>query len=399
MPLPLPAGLFRILEIDAVMPDGLIVRQNSESEAPLEFDLTPLKDSLGKEETTLYLTVPERTGLSSPVTGEWPRYASIEGPEVVDDNSPDNVIRIPRLLPKISLMAGEAPPPRYESLPLARVTYRDEAFFLTPYVPPCFSVARHSLLGERCTGLAVAMREKSSYLAEKWQNQVGTEMLRETTELLRPLAESLPLLEALASTGKTHPYDLYLTLCGLAGRLATLRLNQVIPSFPPYHHNDILKTIDPLLDWIERITTSIERSYAIIPFLKNDRLFYYKLPYNWTDNTLLAGFRAPSTMAANEMAEWVQECVIASESHIETARMRRVTGAARESIQAEELNDLMPGNGLQLYRIQLDPHYIKTGEKLMIFHAADHPDKRPSGIVLYRKGPVSLEDEPERQEG
>jgi type VI secretion system protein ImpJ len=254
-------------------------------------------------------------------------------------------------------------------------------------------------LGERCATLIMRMREKASYLAKKWQTQIGMELMRETGDLLRPLAESLPLLEALMGTGKSHPYDLYITLCTVAGRLASLRLSQTVPAFPSYRHNDILKTIEPLLDWIDRITSSIEQTYIIIPFVQKDRLFYHKLPRKWTDTYLLVGIRIPPTMDGNEMGEWVHECVIASESHLESARLRRVTGAAREALKEDELAEIMPGSGLQLYRIQMDPHYITPGENVMIFHAADQPDKRPSGIVLYTKGPHSIESEPTEQEG
>ena len=398
-PIVLGVGMFRLLEIDAVMPDGLIIYRHSDSDFPLELDLTPLKEDLSKGEMTVYLAVPERTTSSSPVIGEWPRYISVESEEILDENTPDNVIRIPRLLPKITLLIGSIPPARYEYIPLARVLYQDEAYILTPFIPPCFFVHQSSPLGDRCASLAMKMREKSSYLAEKFQKQAGSEFLRETTELLRPLAESLPLLEAIVTTGKTHPYDLYLTLNAIAGRLATIRLNQLVPSFPAYHHNDILNTFNPLLDWMDRIINSIERTYMIIPFIQNDRLFYHELPATWAEEKLLIGIRAPSTMEASEMAEWVRECVIASESHLESARLRRVTGAAREAIEGDELEDLMPGSGLQLYRVQMDSHAIKPGEKLMIFHAADQADKRPCAIVLYVKDPHSFENEQTEQEG
>jgi len=397
-PIVLNRGTVRLLEIDAVMPDGLIIYRHSDLEAPLELDLTPLKETLSKEEITVYLVVPERTMTSSSVIGDWPRFTSVDGEEVIDDNTPDNVIRIPRLLPKLALLAGPIPPARYEYIPFARLVYQDEAYILTPYIPPCFTIHPDSHLHNRCANLTMKIREKSSYLAEKWQNQIGTDLLRETSELSRPLVECLPILEAIVGTGKTHPYDLYLTLCMVAGRFATLRLNQVMPTFPPYQHNDILKSLSPILDWLDRIISSIERTYTIIPFLQNDRLFYYKLARGWAEEDLLIGVRIPPTMDASEMAEWVRECVISSESHLESARLRRVTGAAREAVDLEEMSDLMPGSGLQLYRVHMDPHYILPGENLMIFHAADQPDKRPSGIVLYVKGPHPQEDEPTEQE-
>jgi type VI secretion system protein ImpJ len=398
-PVVLSAGIVRILEIDAVMPDGLIIHRSDDSDPPLELDLTPLQSDLSKDVMTIYLVVPERTANGSTVSGDWPRYVSADGAEIIDENTPDNVIRIPRLLPKMSIMAGVVPPSRYEYIPIARMTYRDEAYILTPFVPPCFMIHQDSQLGDRLANLALKMREKASYLAEKWQAQIGSELLRETGELLRPLAESLPLLEAIVGTGKTHPYDLYLTLCTIAGRLATLRYSQIIPPFPAYHHNDILSTFDPLLDWIDRITTSIEQTYVIINFTQNDRLFYLKLPRSWPNESLLIGVRIPPSMDASEMADWVRESVICSESHLESARMRRVTGAAREIVEGDELSDLMPGSGLQLYRVKVDPHYIQPGENVMIFHAADQPHKRPSGIVLYVKGPISLENVPTEQRG
>lgn len=398
-PVVLGAGIIRVLEVDAVMPDGLIVNKFGDAEPPLELDVTPHKDELSKQEMTIYLVVPERNAANSSVIGEWPRYTSADGEEIIDENTPDNVVRIPRLLPKIGLIASIVPPPRYEHIPIARIIYQDEAYILTPYMAPCFFVHKDSPLGERCATLALKMREKASYLAEKWQAQIGSELSNETAELLRPLAESLPLLEALVGTGKTHPYDLYLALCTIAGRLATLRYSQIIPAFPSYHHSEILNTLDPLLDWMERITGSIEQTYTIITFLQNDRLFYHKLPRTWPEESLLLGVRIPPSMDASEMAEWVRECVICSESHLESARMRRVTGAAREIIEGDELADLMPGSSLQLYRVQMDPHYIKPGENLMIFHAADQPHKRPSGIVLYVKGPNPLNNEPTKQEG
>lgn len=392
-------GIIRILEIDAVMPDGLIVSHFGDTNSLLEIDLTPFHNNLSKEEMTVFLVVPERTLTNSPVIGEHPRYISVESDDIIDDNSPDNVIRIPRLMPKVSLIINTTPPPRFEYIPIAKVVYQDEAYLLKPFVPPCFFVHQNSLLWQKLAALTLRMREKASYLTEKWQNQIGTELLEETTALLRPLAESLPLLEAVVSTNKTHPYDLYLILCSLAGRLIPLRLGQPLPSFPAYHHNDILKTIDPLLDWMDRIISSIERTYTIVPFLQKDRLFYHKLSSQWAEEKLLIGIRSPLTMDPQEMAEWVRECVIASESHLESARLRRVTGAAREVVLGDELTDRVPGSGLLLYHITVDPQYIKPGENLMIFHAADQPDKRPVAIVLYTKGPYSQEIENTEQEG
>lgn len=388
-PVTLPTGLIRILELEAIMPDGLIVQHVAEVNGlQLEVDATSQKDLLQTQELTLFLCVPEFTPGSSPIVGEWPRYLSINGDPVIDENVNDNIVQIPRLVPKMKLILGESAPQRYVSIPLARVKYLDEAYTFAKYEYPCLWVDQKSLIGEFCGALVRRLRDKAAYFSDKWQSQIGTALITETSNQLRPLISSLPLLEGMVTSDRVHPFHLYQGFCMLAGQLATLRLGQIPPLFPPYDHNNIYTSFVPLLEWCNLLIDSLEKAYSILEFTKTDRVYSIMLQHEIFVPTILVGLKAPTSMTEQELADWMRGALIASESFVETARIRRITGVPRALIEDRALLDLMPGRGVLIFKVEMDLHFVKPGERLWIFNPADTPEHRPTQVVLYLKNDI-----------
>lgn len=385
-PVTLPTGLLRILNLKAIMPDGLIVNHLATPEtAQLELDLNSFKQQIMDIGATIYLVVPEYIDGLSPLRNEMPRFGSIEGETVTDDNTSDNVVQIPRLIPKISLMISDVPPARYTSFPIAKIGYMDESFILRAYVPPCFRVPQVSILGEKCGALVRRLREKAAYLSEKWQAQLGTPLIGETTSQMRPLVQSLPIIEPLILSDVAHPFQLYQAMLQVAGHVSALRLGQIPPIFPSYNHNDLLGTFQSIFDWVNIIIDSIEKAYSILLFAQRERLFTIKIQQEIFTPQILVGLKAPSTMTEGELADWMQDAIITTESHFESARIRRITGTHRSIVQDQELYDLMPGRGVLIFKIDAQPQFISPGERLIIVNPADTNDKRPTEIVLYLK--------------
>lgn len=385
-PVTLPTGLLRILNLKAIMPDGLVLSHFAKPESTqLELDLNNFKQKIMETGATIYLAVPDYVDGLSPIKSELPRFDAVEGDSVTDDNAADNVIQMPRLLPRISLMLCDAPPARYTSFPLAKVGYSDESFNLKPFLPPCFRIPQVSMLGEKCGLLVQRLREKSAYLSEKWQAQLGTALIGETAAQMRPLVQSLPVIEPLLLSDVAHPFQLYQALCQVAGYVSTLRLGQIPPIFPSYNHNDLLATFQPLFDWVNIVIDSIEKAYSILLFAKRDRLFTIKIQSEIFTPQILVGLKAPSTMTEGELADWMRDAIITTESHFESARIRRITGAHREVVEDQELYDLMPGRGVLIFKINADAQFISRGERLVVVNPADSAEKRPTEIVLYLK--------------
>ena len=161
----LVSGIFRILELEAVLPDCLVVSHGVTVDEELELDLTQYADDLRTREMTIHLAIAASQGDTS--KGTLTRYRSVEGELVADETTGDGFLRIPRLRPLLTLLATETPPPKYISFPIAKVILQNEAYITTEYIPPVLQVSLKSPLGTLCTGVSRRLREKAMYLAEQ----------------------------------------------------------------------------------------------------------------------------------------------------------------------------------------------------------------------------------------
>eukprot|EP01035_Chromulina_nebulosa_P020326 gene20326-26385_t len=381
-PIALNDGRIRILEIEAVMPDGLIVNYRSDmtNVPPLELDISGFTPDTAYEELTIFLSMPERLAERSPTTGELARFISIEGDPIKDENLPDNVVEIPRLFPHLILSVGAKPPPMCQGFPVLKIIF-DETYVQTSFVPPCFYITHDTNLWRECAELAQRIREKAMYLSERWQNQVGTPLVTETEMMLRPLIAALPALETILHAPTTSPYVLFQKICDIAGHLAALRLNQLPPVLQGYNHNDIQGSFAPLLELLHQYLNSIEQSYAVMAFQQRERLFYLKFHKNYLTKTFLVGIRASKGMTESQTEEWLMDAVICSDFAIDLVRNHRITGAKRKLVDHGNVSDLMPGRGMIVAEITLDSEFIAPEQNLNIFNPSDLPDRRPTEIV------------------
>src|SRR4029077_7151583 len=119
-PVLLVNGMYRVTELEGIMPDGLVVYHGAEGSQPLDIDLTPLGDEMKQRPVTLNLVVAARKLGEPPIKGDLPRYLSIEGQPIVDENTGESELRIPRLRPRLSLLAGDTTPKKYVGFPLTQ---------------------------------------------------------------------------------------------------------------------------------------------------------------------------------------------------------------------------------------------------------------------------------------
>lgn len=390
--LTLPDGILRINTLKAIMPDGLLVNYPAEGgDKPLQVDLTPYKAQAMQAPIRIYLCVPELNDNLSPVVGEWPRYNSVDGPQASDENLQDNVIAIPRLIPKLSLQVSDTYPARFVSFPIAEAIYQDEAFILKSFCPPMLRITPNDSFHIRASTIAQKLREKSQFLSEKWQKQIGTTLLNETASQLRPLINILPRMEAFLRGQSFHPHSLYNFLSDVLGDLAGMRLAQVPPLVPAYQHDNPNDSILVLFDLIESYIDSVEQSVIVIPFTRTDRLFHLKIHESYLTQEILVGLRAPANMSEDQLFDWMKDAVIACDSMVESARVRRVIGAHRQLLDQEEMADFLTGRGTLVFKLETPSDFVKAGESLNIFNVADDDNRRPLTVVLYLKKQRPLE--------
>lgn len=382
-------GVFRVVELEAVMPDGLRVA-HAEGDADLELDLSPHEAAMKAGDATVFLCVPvARAG------GLLERYRSAEGESVADENTGEGEMAIPRLIPRLSLAIGERAPAKYASLPLARIGYRDETPARTDFLPPLLAVGRDSPLFGRCVRVANRLREKAAFLAEKMAASDGAAqgpMLLETRMLLRNLVAALPPFEALFHGGRTHPFPLYVGLCALMGQVAGMGGSGLPPTLPAYDHDDLDATFRPVLDFVLRtVNEAVSESHLGVPFEAADGVFSLHLRTEWFEHRMILGVRARAGVSEDRLAAWMDRARIGSAGVQDSMADRRILGARRRRISSE--GELVPVRGMLLYVVDARPPdgteaFVRSEEPLVVTGAPEASDAdTPAGIVLYVKNP------------
>lgn len=382
----LSEGVYRVREMEAVFPDGLIFSFFPEKHSnlhPLEADLKTLMKS-DDNECTIYLSIAESSDDVSPILGNPARYYSIDGEIVQDDNIKENTVRIPRLFPNAFLYVGDSIPEFCIGFPLCKVIRLDGVFHIKNWTPPCFFIERHFPLWSRCERLAISIREKAVYLSEKAKHSSSEASAFDARRTLEQIITVMPGFEALVYSNEIRPYELYQELARVLGAVSVLIPTDIISVMQPYNHNDIDACLYPVIALIERYMSSIDRGFTVSPFKKRERFFYrYMSHEDVAAETLYVGVRTDKIVAVSDVERWMNEAVIVSDFALDKVRSKRVKGAKRGLLNQDMISRILPGVGVTLFEIGVDENFIKGEENLHIFNPGNSTTARPSEIILY----------------
>ena len=381
-PSTIPDGVIRVNSFKAIFPDGIYVSVD-EGEKPLEINISEKSGIDGI--LTIYLCVPNNVKQSSSVAGDNPRYSSVEGEDILDDNTFDNPIRIPRLIPKTYLRVGTEKPENNTSIPILKVSFREDVFIQEEFIPPVFSISKIGNIWERCSKLLQNMREKVVYLSTRLQSHSHDAWTNDTSQKLRSLLSALIPMEAYVQTKEIHPKELYFQLSHSLSHLAATRVGFVLPLTIGYSHNDIYKCFNQILLKMENILERIEQNIVVIPFVKRNRFFSLKMNDSYLQNHIVISVKACSGMTLAELEEWCINAVISCESQVNKVKERRVSGAYREILGDDAIAEYMPGRGIILIKVNQNDEFVESDEYLSIFNPSDMTHKRPSEIALFLK--------------
>ncbi|HEX9983243.1 MAG TPA: type VI secretion system baseplate subunit TssK [Thermoanaerobaculia bacterium] len=376
----LVTGVVRVEELEAVMPDGLVVSHKAGEGPDLMLDLSARKEELKAEPLTVHLAVAARG--RGPALEE--RFSFVDTDSLADENTGKGEVVLTVMKPKLYLIAGNDPPGKYVTFPLAQVAYRNEAFLETKFEPPWLCVAPGSSLYNLCVAIATRLREKAMFLADQVRAPslaARVPQLLDTKQLIHCLIGELPAFEAVLRSGVSHPFPLYVALCSLLGHVAGLGRSLVPPLLEPYDHNDLTATFDPVRLAIDRaIDEGVSEAYTSYPFVFHEEDFRLLFDPDWFARSLILGVRmAPGASEADTEA-WVKASLIGSRSKIVSLRDLRIPGARRTRIESD--TDLVPSRGVTLYSFQADAEHVLPDEELVITNPDDRR-RRPQEIVLY----------------
>jgi type VI secretion system protein ImpJ len=400
-------GNLKITSLEAVMPDGLAVSfgesdadkvsvsyyQNEEEEKKkeiLELDLEPLKPKMERGPLTIHLAVASQKMGVSYFKGDIDRHETFEGISIIDENTGDNELSIPRLKPKLKLLSADESLINYVSFPIAEITFQNQKFELTDFIFPALTVPLRFALGLKCSAIAKDIREKAEFVSDQINSstsKTGTSSDLGKRLEISNLVSSLPYYEAVLNTGKAHPYNVYLALCSLAGSVAGFSKGLVPPNFAPYDHGNLKDTFNQVINYIEdTISEGVLDKYTKVPFKYEKELnsFVLNIKSEWMRENLIISVRGSADTSEKELSEWIENSWIGSESKVPTIREQRVKGLERGRPKDDDDIDIVPSRGTILFKLIVNPKYIEPDQNLCIFHPVSmESSSTPDEILLY----------------
>lgn len=378
-------GVLRIVELEAVMPDGLVVSQRPDDLEPLDLDLRPHLKTLKQGPLRIYLTVPADKRSGAQAEGELSRYTSTSSPPRVDENTGDNALPIAELRPRLRLTVG-APPPRFCALPLLDVGLEGESFTLGDYIGPQLAVQPSTALGELAARVARRIREKAAYLMDVIRAPATTTdpaLIEENRGLIHHLVSGLSAYEAVLRTGTSHPFTVYTALCGLAGSVATVGFSLVPPVFATYDHRQLRRCYDEVAEFILRsLDEGISEAFTRVPLRLEREVFSTRFRGEWLKRELVLGVLGQPGTTEKQILQWMASCRIGAESKLPSMRDMRVLGARRQAIDRRE--GLVARRGTFLFSLDPDARFVVPNELLVLENAGEPSTVlRPAEITLY----------------
>lgn len=384
----LPAGMVRVLALDAIMPDGTAVSYSADAgqQTRLELSLEPYAEQLAQGPLDFYLTLPVAGSMRG--DGDTRRFRSTLGAPVEDEISDAPPADVPRLVPNLALSAGGLPSAMVVALRLGSVYRDNEVVRLAERLPPLIEVSRDTPLWASVASLLGQLRGKAAFLARQTANpssKVDDRLTQlELKDRLRSLLAALPLAEAVLRTPHLHPLALYHALAALSGSLAMLVPGGLPPVPPDYDHADPLAVFTPLVRTLRDAVSEVGEGYRELKFEFRHGAFELALDPEWIGARLVVGLRGQSD---RDLLAWMDGAVVGSQSVYASLRSRRVLGATRRVVDYAEELGIRSGSGYLLFEIAAEPGLIVAGEALVISNPNEGASaQRPQEMLLFVKG-------------
>ncbi|MDR0678133.1 MAG: type VI secretion system baseplate subunit TssK [Holosporaceae bacterium] len=375
----LVSGVIRILKVRGIFQDGFYFDFDAIGDQPLEKNLT---DYFASSSTAvkIYLAIPNRKEGKNELEGDMARYYSSEITNICDENTGENAINIPILKPRLRLLMENEVDGRYVSFPIFEAEKSiDGGIISSSFIPPFICIDEHSKISEICRNISQTIRNKASYFADRKDNYSRTATDESMSSLRLLIQAGLPL-EALIRINGIHPFEIYKCLLAAVSSIISINPTQLIPQLPIYNHNNLFRTFNDLLKYIEGILEHLKQQYNIIHFERNGAIFKLQMKKEWMAGDEIAlGILKTFSSSDDEALAWINGVQIASESMLPMIRDKRVLGAERRILERGEY--ITQPNGMTIIAVKTKTAYVKPSEKLCLLNSSQ--STIPEEVVLY----------------
>ena len=347
-------GVIRIVECDAVMPDGLPMVFRAMTAG---FDLSVAVEAKFAADgapapVRVFLAIPPRSGALDVPSTTIRRYENLPGKKTLDEVTGIGDVFVERQRARFELFTEKSLPSGYHAVPLLEVV-RDAygAVALTSYHPPMFRIGASAFLGaqglhQQFAALRNDMWEKLRELAGSGVDDapesvavLGAEA-RMHLRVAREVAACLPLIDTILFDPLSSPAQAWWAMAQIVGRMAAVGGNPRPLAMDPYRHADCHPQFQTALAFVKRKLALINTDWDSPEFIRvGEGTYERRLPED-SPQTVYLELRTREGQTANDLQAWMSEARIASEDLLPVLRQRRLPGASVRVLSAREVAGL-----------------------------------------------------------
>ena len=347
-------GVIRVIECDAVMPDGLPLTYRA---AASGFELKVTVEARFAADgapapVRVFLAIPPRSGALDVPSTTIRRYENLPGRKTLDEVTGIGDVVVERQRARFELFSEKDLPSGYHALQLLEVI-RDAygAVALTTYHPPMFRIGASAFLGAQ--GLQQQFASLRNDMWGKLRELAGTavddapesvavlgEEARMHLRVAREIAACLPLIDTLLFDPLSSPAQAWWAMAQIVGRMAAVGGNPRPLAMDPYRHADCYPQFQSALAFVKRKLALINTDWDSPEFIRvGEGTYERRLPED-SPQTVYLELRTREGQSANDLQAWLSEARIASEDLLPVLRQRRLPGASVRVLSAREVAGL-----------------------------------------------------------
>ena len=274
-------GRFNLARLEAILPDGTLVRLPTIDPVPTGRDLSEAF-TVDRSHLDVFLALPEdRPGLPrTQMTGDGAGGASRflgETVRLADENAPGPETEVFVARQNLRLLASGESLDGYTSIRLARVERGEDGSMrlARDFAPPSLSIAAAGPVADILRSVLENLTAQSDELSMQTK-QMEDKVQFGPTDVplywkLHTANSHIPVLAHYQRNPEAHPFDLYLAMAGLAGALCTFKTGLHPREVPAYDHENVGPVFRRLEEMIRDILgQTVATRVQPIPLTKAD---------------------------------------------------------------------------------------------------------------------------------
>lgn len=365
-------NVFLVTRLEGVTPLGRYFRYDPATQGPLSIEL---KDAQAKVYVEVYQSAADEDD------------ERIDCEPVLEDSA-----EVVRSRPELKLVAKQERGDS-EVIELARRMRDTEAITLDDtFVPPTPHSGASPWLREECGRFSKMIRLKWERAIQAGQPLDSAALSVRRWMAAQALASTWMQFEVVRTHPRSHPFELYRTVCALAGVAAMVSDERALPQFYPvsagkpeqtgwhYDHSDIGAAFKRAMRYVDRRLEDVFPTWFDVHLFTRRSGREFALPFDpaWSGRGLYLKVRGERPDSRPAIQAWVEAARIGVESNMAALHDKRVSGIERRRVSAGEQGLVLDDRSL-LFRLAAKPQEL-SGDALVLSNPSSH--EPPASIAL-----------------